>query len=402
MVATTAPASIARCRPRAEVGLPQRHDQHEQHDRQADHHLRRQPRDRHQQVVDVGGQERARHLLGEDEGEERRADAVQGQLVGLGFLRGGAEAQARADRLERRRRGRERLPAGRVRAAQLLSELAHEELVAHVHVVDGRVDAAQQPADLVVGAHARARREVAGAHALDLVRELPEPRGQPRARHEVEQLQREEERYHQHHQHVEHDLEQHVVHERLGHPDVEHPERLPGHDRDRDEILRSEPRRLPGGGGVGEHAEDRRVAEQRLGAGGLPAVPEENAPVRGGERRIVELLVLLDQGAESLLDPVERVEGDAVARGLEQQRAHRVADGGGLLLGFRNQRALEHAVREVRNGGEPCDHAQHDHAGQLPVDAPEVLLLGHHRAAAALIPPRRDGRAARRAIGWRR
>jgi len=207
-VATTAPTSIAFLRPTRSLQLPryglaERHDQHEEHDRQADDDLRGYARDRDDQLVHVARQVGARELLGEDEREERRAHAVQVHLVAVAALGRGAEAHALGDLVERVLRGLERLAALRGRGAHLVLQLAHQELVAHVEVIDRRIDAPQQAPDLVVGADARGRGEVAGAHAVDLAREFPQARGEARAGHEIQQLEREEERHHEHHHHVE-------------------------------------------------------------------------------------------------------------------------------------------------------------------------------------------------------
>jgi hypothetical protein len=245
-------------------------------------------------------------------------------------------------------------------------------------VVDGRVDAPQHPPDLVVGADAGGGGEVARAHAVDLVLELAQPRGEARAGHEVQELEREEERHHQHHEHVEHHLEQHVLHELAVDHDVKHAHRLVGGDGQRDDVVLADLLVAPAGRGIQAHRDHRGAPEVVARPDRLVAAAEEHAALGVGERREAELGVLVDHLAERLLDAVERGERHPVAGRLEDQRAHRRGHGGRLLLGLGDELALEHAMGEVRDHGERQHDAQHDHPGEPPIDAPEVVLLQHH------------------------
>ena len=70
------------------------HDEHEQRDRQAYHDLRREPWNRDQQLLDIGGQERPREFLGEDEDEQGCPDLGQLAVVFLGGSVVDAESEA--------------------------------------------------------------------------------------------------------------------------------------------------------------------------------------------------------------------------------------------------------------------------------------------------------------------
>jgi hypothetical protein len=216
-------------------------------------------------------------------------------------------------------------------------------------------------------------------HALHLLREFPEPRRESRAGHEVEQLQREEERHHEHHHHVEHHLEQHALDEHGIDADVQHAERLVvlRDDGHRHDVLGAHVRDLPRDRGIAHGGEQRGAVEVHQRPGRLLAVGVEQAPVGVGDAGERELGVLGEDFLERLVDAIEAVERDAVARGFEHQRAHRGALGRRLALRLRHELALEHAMGEVRNYRERDHHAQHDHAGELPVDSPEVILLEH-------------------------
>jgi hypothetical protein len=246
-------------------------------------------------------------------------------------------------------------------------------------MVDGRVDAPQEAPDLVVGAQPRVRGEVARVHAVDLAGEFPEPGGEARARHEVQELQGEEERHDEHHHDVEQHLEQHVVDERGVDPDVQYSHRLAAVvDRQRHDVLHADARRLRQVvAGLVRDLQHHGVAEMGARPDRLGAARVEDVALGVGDRHVGEFGVLLEDVGEGLLHPVELPEVDAVTGRLEQQCPHRGAHGRRLLLGLRDELAVEDAVRVVRHHGERDHDAHHDHAGEPPVDAPEIVLLEH-------------------------
>lgn len=128
---------------RAEPGLRERDDEHEERDRQPDDQLGRQPALGHPQRADVSGQERPRQFLGEHEDEERHPDLRQRQTTAARRLvLVVPEAVARVERAQprlRRRQARGPL-VGRSKAGGV--DLAHQRRPGGVDTLECRFEPA--------------------------------------------------------------------------------------------------------------------------------------------------------------------------------------------------------------------------------------------------------------------
>ena len=325
-----------------ERGLGDRHDRHEQHDRQRDHHLDGKAGDRLGDALDVVRQEGAGQFLGEEEQEHRRAHGEQAHRR-VGTLDG--QIVAAADDLQVGQRLLVALGGGLGDQPGVLGPHARDLLVDVFHLLRQWTRSAERGMGAEVVLHQR----------IEPARQPAQQRRRRDGEGERQQLEGDQQGDQQQHR----DVEPEALQQRLGHR-VGNADKDGGHRPALDLNRRGHRPHL-----VGE-LRHRRVREA-----GRPVGQRHDPAVGGRDRGEGELRVFLEDVGQHLVGADQVVEVDAQLHRLADQAGQRAGHHVGLAVERRQQETLGAADRLPGDGAQRGDQHRRHQTENDDVEAPD-------------------------------